>query len=653
MVDWDYDVAVIHFQAKKHIFESGGFAMKKLILSWLFFMLFGSLSAASIDPVGFIVIRMDYLTYQFKYLYYFTQPYDICLPDSNETARHDFYVRIIPAVDFGETTIRHRATGQKIYHATTVWAGSGEHLFPSSPLAVIPDTFVHSQPQPKFIDFEDYFFYNGDAIRADSAWRHAWEIAPLALFGEQDYEALIYLHYFSVGIGDPTTAEWVIIFSTIADEIPAGDWKNIGAALPSSFINDVHVNFAFPDTIYAATSSGAHKTEDGGKSWTKVEFTENKEVNVAVIESVPNPWVDCLCEVIFLGTEEYTLIPEERKGRVFRSMLDGSEWEDTFFPGEAVTAIGINPLNPITAYAASFNPFYGHWGLYKFEADTGWKKIMPQPFDSRLIRINCIAVSPSDSNLVLVATDQGLFLSRDNAANWEIPLAHFNISSVQFFYDKIFVTTNGNTRSDGIYVSEDRGLNWHVFSYSLFNKELAVGYRNEYLKPAYFFLADTFRTVSVTRETPYAWQSIGETLSVKQVTCLGFNQYNPEEIVVGTINGLFRYEETITKVPDMTIKRPQFPESENLLTCYPNPFNSNVKIKFDVNRAQVQVKLVIYNELGQQVNVILNEAKTAGEYTVVWNGKSESGLVVPSGIYFCRMETNFEKQNIIKLVYLK
>ncbi|MEN6445943.1 MAG: C25 family cysteine peptidase [Candidatus Cloacimonas sp.] len=71
---------------------------------------------------------------------------------------------------------------------------------------------------------------------------------------------------------------------------------------------------------------------------------------------------------------------------------------------------------------------------------------------------------------------------------------------------------------------------------------------------------------------------------------------------------------------------------------YPNPFNPETSIKYSLSVAG-PVKLDIYNIKGQLVRRMVDEHKTAGNYTVVWNGKDEQGKNVSSGIYFYRMQT--------------
>ena len=84
---------------------------------------------------------------------------------------------------------------------------------------------------------------------------------------------------------------------------------------------------------------------------------------------------------------------------------------------------------------------------------------------------------------------------------------------------------------------------------------------------------------------------------------------------------------------------PVAPSSFALGQNWPNPFNVSTSISFDLpDRARVS--LVIYNLLGQKVVTLLDGHAEAGNHIINWNGKSSSGEVVSSGIYFYRLKTD-------------
>jgi hypothetical protein len=69
----------------------------------------------------------------------------------------------------------------------------------------------------------------------------------------------------------------------------------------------------------------------------------------------------------------------------------------------------------------------------------------------------------------------------------------------------------------------------------------------------------------------------------------------------------------------------------------PNPFNPSTTISYRLPEA-AQVKMEIFNVLGQRVAVLVNEFQDAGSYDVVWEGKNERGEQVASGMYFYRIK---------------
>ena len=77
----------------------------------------------------------------------------------------------------------------------------------------------------------------------------------------------------------------------------------------------------------------------------------------------------------------------------------------------------------------------------------------------------------------------------------------------------------------------------------------------------------------------------------------------------------------------------ELPLSYSLSQNYPNPFNPSTTIRFEIP-LQSRVELIIYNVIGQKIATLFDEEKEAGRYSVVWNGRNETGSDVGSGVYF-------------------
>jgi hypothetical protein len=73
---------------------------------------------------------------------------------------------------------------------------------------------------------------------------------------------------------------------------------------------------------------------------------------------------------------------------------------------------------------------------------------------------------------------------------------------------------------------------------------------------------------------------------------------------------------------------------------YPNPFNARTEIRYDLP-VQKNVKLTIYNLLGQVVRVLVNEKQDAKSYVIKWDGTDVLGEKVPTGIYLYRIDAGY------------
>jgi len=81
----------------------------------------------------------------------------------------------------------------------------------------------------------------------------------------------------------------------------------------------------------------------------------------------------------------------------------------------------------------------------------------------------------------------------------------------------------------------------------------------------------------------------------------------------------------------------QNPSTYALGQNYPNPYNPVTQITYQLPQPGV-VSLKIYNVQGQLVRTLVNEYKPAGAHSISWNGRSDLGMEVSSGIYFYRIQ---------------
>jgi flagellar hook assembly protein FlgD len=79
------------------------------------------------------------------------------------------------------------------------------------------------------------------------------------------------------------------------------------------------------------------------------------------------------------------------------------------------------------------------------------------------------------------------------------------------------------------------------------------------------------------------------------------------------------------------------PTDFSLAQNYPNPFNPSTTIRFGLPK-EAPVTLEIYNLLGMKVRTLISgRTMSAAYFNVVWDGKDDAGVGVPTGIYIYRI----------------
>ena len=146
----------------------------------------------------------------------------------------------------------------------------------------------------------------------------------------------------------------------------------------------------------------------------------------------------------------------------------------------------------------------------------------------------------------------------------------------------------------------------------------------------------------------YTWNS--EELTFNEDYDFGFvildNFFFPEMsklYAVGRYN-IQEYTCDYVSIEDNTI-----PQLESYLHNYPNPFNPETRIVFNLPE-EGNVKLDIYNIKGQKVKTLLDCYMNPGRSEMIWNGKDDNGKRVSSGVYFYQLIT--EKKTITKKMIL-
>lgn len=91
--------------------------------------------------------------------------------------------------------------------------------------------------------------------------------------------------------------------------------------------------------------------------------------------------------------------------------------------------------------------------------------------------------------------------------------------------------------------------------------------------------------------------------------------------------------------------------STGIVNVSPNPFSPNTDIAYKL-RDTAKVTIGIYNLKGQLIRSLVDCTKDSGNYEIGWDGKDNSGINCPNGIYYARMQAgsanSFYKMTLIK-----
>ena len=364
--------------------------------------------------------------------------------------------------------------------------------------------------------------------------------------------------------------------------------------------------------------------------------------------------------IVVDGTNIYAVTMRDG---VYISSNNGTNWEQT-----KKTIYDCNSL-----YVSDANIFVGTTsGLY-LSTDKGinWTLLDNGLPGYAIIR----SIAIRDTN-IFVGTENGIYLSNNIGASWtriNNGMTNDDVISITVSDTYIFVGKSGS-----IYRSSDNGTNWTHLNIELTNHAvlaLASNGANIYAGTeggaANIFSSTDYgttwtksnrlpvyqvRSLALTENKVFAGTDSGVFLSTNNGTnwtnvglpntFIWSLALNNSDLYAGTyLTGVWRrpLSDFITGIPN---EAKTLPKDIILSQNYPNPFNPNTVISYSLPLAS-NVKLFVFNALGQIVRLLENGYKNAGNYSVNLNASELS-----SGIYFYKIEAGHFSQ-VKKMLLLK
>ncbi|HEX5425954.1 MAG TPA: hypothetical protein VFW94_20565 [Candidatus Acidoferrales bacterium] len=282
-----------------------------------------------------------------------------------------------------------------------------------------------------------------------------------------------YVYYFGAvagGLWKTTNAgvNWSPIFDKESN-------PSIGAiAIAPSDPNVIYVGTGEPcfrgDITYG---NGVYKSVDAGKTWTHIGLDDSRHIGRILIDPT-NP------DIVYVAAIGHAFGPNEERG-VFRSTDGGKTWQKVLFKDDKTGAVDIEFAggNPHILYAAMYQVLRQPWniisggpgsGLYKStDGGSTWHQIKGHGFPDVLLGKIGIATSAADPQrvyaLVEAAQDKGgLYVSHDQGESWQFVNGDHRLIQRAFYYIHVFADPSDADRiyvqDVGSYRSINAGKDW-------------------------------------------------------------------------------------------------------------------------------------------------------------------------------------------------
>ena len=112
------------------------------------------------------------------------------------------------------------------------------------------------------------------------------------------------------------------------------------------------------------------------------------------------------------------------------------------------------------------------------------------------------------------------------------------------------------------------------------------------------------------------------------------------QVIVSKADNALLFDQALASTATVRPVKPQeLPTTFILYQNYPNPFNERTKIDYAVTDVAggVDVKVQVFNSLGEKVKTLVSGRHAGGRFTVTWDGTDERGNKLSSGAYYYRL----------------
>jgi len=373
-------------------------------------------------------------------------------------------------------------------------------------------------------------------------------------------------------------------------------------------------------------------TTDKGKSWR----SQNSNVN------------NSIHSLYFLNDQrgfalsyEFDNTPPAYFGtRVLTTSNGGNTWNQSLFPDSNVFLSSIYFIDSLKGFTGGSN------GIIFYTTNTG-QTWMESVIDSGFaFGFPIIDIEFYDNEIGFASGGSfdiagQMFKTTDGGLNWKSVIVGPEPVLDLHIVDSLNILCAGGDFEYGasIVSTTNSGTNWIYNELGVFGISNAIGYRTQNEIWVSMNLIDSFL---LSTDGGYNWDLLptpGSTI----LSDMTFTDYR-NGWAVGKNGVILKYNSSLINIHSTGNFTP---ESFTLYQNYPNPFNPETIINYELG-IRNDVSLKVYNALGMEVAVLVNENKPAGRYSVTFDG---SGL--SSGIYYYSLFTEGALLDTKRMVLLK
>ena len=251
-------------------------------------------------------------------------------------------------------------------------------------------------------------------------------------------------------------------------------------------IGAITIDQKHPDIVWVGTGesnmrnsvsigTGLYKTMDGGDSWEKVGLDNTEHISKIVIDPTDD-------KTVYVAAPGPLWSDGEDRG-LYKTIDGGETWEKILYIDNKTGCadIVLDPKNPSTIYASMWEFRRKPWafssggpgsGLYKsIDGGLSWNRIDKDFAEGELGRI-CLAISPSDPNIIYAVAESkktGLFQSTDGGVTWAKNTTTANVTARPFYFSVLQVDPSDPKRiyrpTYSLSISDDGGKSFREASF--------------------------------------------------------------------------------------------------------------------------------------------------------------------------------------------